>query len=205
MTSKLYKIVLIGDVDVGKSSLYVRFRDNRFIEILRTTAGMDNCKRTVTYTDSSGTLTEGTLNLWDTAGMERAGSLTSNYYLSTHAIFLCYDVTEPGTLSSLKNWMNEATRYTRDSPVLYFLIGNKLDLNHEIQVSEETAKNFAESVKIPTERTFRISVKSGTGVDHMFSKAFNLLAKAMAPSQHNPDVALGWDTAQENESKNCPC
>lgn len=54
MTTRSYKVVMIGECGVGKSSLYLRFRDNKFVEILRSTVGMDNCKRLATYIASDG-------------------------------------------------------------------------------------------------------------------------------------------------------
>ena len=58
----LFKTVMIGDQDVGKSSLFVRFRDDRFVEILRSTIGLDNTKKSLTFTDDEGNEKSGTVS-----------------------------------------------------------------------------------------------------------------------------------------------
>ena len=111
------------------------------------------------------------LSLWDTAGHDRAGAMTSTYYRNSHGILLMYDVTDPGSLVHCAQWKEEAERY---SYPVYFLAGNKCDLENECEVEEEVARNFAQKHNIPADNVFRILMKTGDGIEEMID---NILAK----------------------------
>ena len=147
------------------------------------------------------------LNLWDTAGMERAGSMTGGYYTSSNAIVMVYDASEPSTLTSCVSWKDEAKRYAKPEPV-YFLAGNKCDKIHDIEVDERTAYNFAEKHNIPRENVFRISAKSGKGVNEMFLSILSKLSTSPKPYDKIDHVVPTFEDAyreDNKEKKGCSC
>src|SRR5580704_13228178 len=88
----LFKLLLIGDSGVGKSSLLLRFADDTFTESFISTIGVDyKCKTLDIY----GNIVK--LQIWDTAGQERFRTITSNYYRDPPAAIICFDLTNPET------------------------------------------------------------------------------------------------------------
>ncbi|XP_006277597.1 ras-related protein Rab-35 isoform X2 [Alligator mississippiensis] len=98
----LFKLLLIGDSGVGKSSLLLRFADNTFSSSFVTTIGVDFRVRTVVL---GGLRLR--LQVWDTAGQERFRTITSTYYRNAHGVIVVYDVTNPDSFVSVKRWMHE--------------------------------------------------------------------------------------------------
>ncbi|XP_031682943.1 ras-related protein Rab-35 isoform X2 [Oncorhynchus kisutch] len=101
----LFKLLIIGDSNVGKSSLLLRFADNSFSGSYITTIGVDFKIRTV---DIDGERVK--LQIWDTAGQERFRTITSTYYRNTHGVIIVYDVTNPESFVNVKRWLNEITQ-----------------------------------------------------------------------------------------------
>merc|ERR1712154_604897 len=102
----LFKLVLIGDATVGKTSLLLRFADDCFEDNYISTIGVDFRFRTLTI---DGELVK--LQIWDTAGQERFRTITSAYYRGADGIILIYDITNPSTFSHVQDWLNEAQQY----------------------------------------------------------------------------------------------
>ncbi|XP_029363970.1 ras-related protein Rab-10 isoform X1 [Echeneis naucrates] len=101
----LFKLLIIGDSNVGKSSLLLRFADNSFSGSYITTIGVDFKIRTV---DIEGERVK--LQIWDTAGQERFRTITSTYYRNTHGVIIVYDVTNPESFVNVKRWLNEISQ-----------------------------------------------------------------------------------------------
>uniref|UniRef100_A0A8D3BL79 Si:dkey-16l2.16 n=1 Tax=Scophthalmus maximus TaxID=52904 RepID=A0A8D3BL79_SCOMX len=101
----LFKLLIIGDSNVGKSSLLLRFADNSFSGSYITTIGVDFKIRTV---DMEGERVK--LQIWDTAGQERFRTITSTYYRNTHGVIIVYDVTNPESFVNVKRWLNEISQ-----------------------------------------------------------------------------------------------
>lgn len=108
----LFKIVLIGDMSVGKTSVVQRFKNGSFIDRQGTTIGVDFTMKTLVV-GKSITLLNGSiipisdgkrvkLQIWDTGGQERFRTITQSYYRSANGIVLCYDITSPQSFQSLQ-------------------------------------------------------------------------------------------------------
>lgn len=104
------------------------------------------------------------LQIWDTAGQERFRTITSSYYRGAHGIIVVYDCTDQETFSNLKQWLEEIDRYACDN-VNKLLVGNKNDQTSKKAVEYETAKEYADHLKIPFLET---SAKNGANVEQAF-------------------------------------
>ena len=98
----LFKLLIIGDSGVGKSSLLVRFADNTFSGNYITTIGVDFKIRTI---EINGERVK--LQIWDTAGQERFRTITSTYYRGTHGVIVVYDVCSGDSFANVKRYVNK--------------------------------------------------------------------------------------------------
>jgi len=127
-----FKILLIGDSGVGKSSLLVSFISNS-VEDLSPTIGVDFKIKLLTVGGKKLKLT-----IWDTAGQERFRTLTSSYYRGAQGIILVYDVTRRDTFTNLSDvWAKEVELYSTNQDCVKMLVGNKVDIDSERVVSRE--------------------------------------------------------------------
>ncbi|XP_039067307.1 ras-related protein RABC2a-like isoform X2 [Hibiscus syriacus] len=139
-----FKILLIGDSGVGKSSLLVTFISN-FVHDLSPTIGVDFKIKMVTIGGKRLKLT-----IWDTvaAGQERFGTLTSSYYRGAHGIILVYDVTRRETFTNLSEiWAKEVELYSTNPECIKILVGNKVDRDSERAVTREEGMALAQQRK----------------------------------------------------------
>lgn len=136
-----FKILLIGDSAVGKSSLLVTFISNA-VDDLAPTIGVDFKIKFLTVGGKKLKLT-----IWDTAGQERFRTLTSSYYRGAQGIILVYDVTRRDTFTNLSDvWAKELELYSTNKDCVKMLVGNKLDRESERAVSREEGLALAKEL-----------------------------------------------------------
>lgn len=136
-----FKILLIGDSGVGKSSLLVSFISNS-VEDLSPTIGVDFKIKLLTVGGKKLKLT-----IWDTAGQERFRTLTSSYYRGAQGIVLVYDVTRRETFTNLSDvWAKEVELYSTNQDCVKMLVGNKVDKDSERVVSKEEGMTLAKEL-----------------------------------------------------------
>ncbi|KAK4272819.1 hypothetical protein QN277_021322 [Acacia crassicarpa] len=136
-----FKILLIGDSGVGKSSLLVSFISNSS-EDLAPTIGVDFKIKHLTVGGKKLKLT-----IWDTAGQERFRTLTSSYYRGAQGIILVYDVTRRDTFTNLSEiWSKEVELYSTNQNCVKMLVGNKVDRDSERVVSREEGLALAKEL-----------------------------------------------------------
>ncbi|XP_075945942.1 ras-related protein Rab-19 isoform X2 [Anarhichas minor] len=135
----LFKIILVGDSDVGKTCVVQSFKSGIFIAKQQNTIGVDFTVRTL---DIDGKKVK--MQVWDTAGQERFRTITQSYYRSAHGALVAYDITRRSTFESVSQWIREVEQFGASSVVL-ILIGNKSDLQDQRQVLFEDACTLAEN------------------------------------------------------------
>eukprot|EP01121_Diplochlamys_sp_Union-15-3_P001377 TRINITY_DN1119_c0_g1_i1.p1 TRINITY_DN1119_c0_g1~~TRINITY_DN1119_c0_g1_i1.p1 ORF type:complete len:201 (-),score=40.50 TRINITY_DN1119_c0_g1_i1:110-685(-) len=156
---KLLKLLIIGDSNVGKSSLLLRFTENSFNDKFTSTVGVDFKIKTL--------LIDGKkikLQIWDTAGQEKFRTITSSYYRGTHGVVVMFDLNNPETFEHVQTWISEIDSSCTSS-IEKLLVGNKCDLPR--QVSEESVNELVKREKLEYIAT---SAKDNTNVEAAFLK-----------------------------------
>ncbi|CAH0388857.1 unnamed protein product [Bemisia tabaci] len=195
----LFKLLIIGDSGVGKSSLLVRFSDNRFSGNYITTIGVDFKIRTV---DIDGEKVK--LQIWDTAGQERFRTITSTYYRDTHGVIVVYDVTNGESFANVKRWLHEIDQNCE--VVNKILVGNKNDAPESKVVLTEDAQRFANQMGI---QLFETSAKDNINVEEMFMAITRLVLrskkerKERQANANNDIVNLRKSHLKSNKRKFC--
>ncbi|KAK1392684.1 RAB GTPase-like [Heracleum sosnowskyi] len=134
-----FKILLIGDSAVGKSSLLLTFISNSLLQDTSPTIGVDFKIKLLTVGGKKLKLT-----VWDTAGQERFRTLTSSYYRGAQGIILVYDVTKRETFTNLSDvWAKEVDLFSTNQNCVKMLVGNKVDIESERAVSREEGISLA--------------------------------------------------------------
>ena len=140
--SPIYKVILVGDSGVGKTcllSMYVK----GIIEQTIPTIAVEFCTKEIELYDG----TKIKVQLWDTAGEERFKSLAMTYYRKAYGILLLFDVTKKSSFMACKNYLEEV-RINSDKKCVIYLVGNKIDLADERQITKEEAEDFAKKENI---------------------------------------------------------
>ena len=136
----LYKILMIGNTNVGKSSLLLQLTDNRFMFGITPTIGVDFGITNIVIDN-----TNIKLQIWDTAGQDRFRNITTSYYKGCNGVFLVFDVTNRKSFDDLNYWYSELLKHNTSKFVL-FVIGNKTDLVERRNVSSIEANDYAKSI-----------------------------------------------------------
>ncbi|KAK6147089.1 hypothetical protein DH2020_018001 [Rehmannia glutinosa] len=157
-----FKILLVGDSAVGKSSLLVSFISN-VVDDLSPTIGVDFKIKFLTVGEKRLKLT-----IWDTAGQERFRTLTSSYYRGAQGIILVYDVTRRDTFTNLSDvWAKELELYSTHEDCIKMLVGNKVDRESERVVSREEGITLAKELGC---LFFECSAKTRQNVERCFEE-----------------------------------
>ncbi|WKY15801.1 hypothetical protein Q1695_000912 [Nippostrongylus brasiliensis] len=181
----LFKIVVVGDHNCGKSCILLRFAENTFRADHVSTLGVDFKLKTIKLGRDKIRL-----ELWDTAGMERYRTIYNSYYHSAHGVMCVYDMTSEKSFNNLEGyWLKEIKHHAPQNAVL-MLVGNKADLEAEKQVDFARAERLATRLGVSL---YEVSAKTGINCED----AFQTLAAAMrekitASSMHS-------DESEENE------
>ncbi|TCD65470.1 GTP-binding protein of the rab/ypt [Steccherinum ochraceum] len=169
-----FKLVLLGESAVGKSSLVLRFVKDQFDDYRESTIGAAFLTQTVSLDDGTTVKFE----IWDTAGQERYKSLAPMYYRNANCAVVVYDITQTASLEKARSWIRELQRQA-DPSIVIALCGNKSDLSARRQVSQEEAKKYADEEGLMWGET---SAKSGEGVADIFTAIAKKLPLTAPPS-----------------------
>lgn len=162
MSMKLaFKVCILGDPGVGKTSLIIRFIENKFKENYIPTLGVDFLtKKLQVGKDKVPT----TLTIWDIGGQWK--ERLHLYLQGSDGAIIIYDITRKTTFNSVSDWLNYVLEYSGEIPFL--IVGNKLDLAAQRKVTLEEAISLAETIN--NAEILEASAKTGKTVNMMFSK-----------------------------------
>ncbi|KAF7051963.1 hypothetical protein CFC21_060136 [Triticum aestivum] len=153
------KLVLLGDVGAGKSSLVLRFVKGQFVEFQESTIGAAFFSQTLAVNDETVKF-----EIWDTAGQERYHSLAPMYYRGAAAAIVVYDISNQASFTRAKKWVQELQAQGNQNTVVA-LAGNKADLLEAREVQIEEAKTYAQENGLFFMET---SAKTATNVNDIF-------------------------------------
>ena len=163
MTAKyIIKILTLGDTLVGKSSIVLRFSDNRFDDNQLATIGIDYKTKYIKVKDASVKVL-----LWDTAGQEKFRNIARQYYKGANGVLLIYDVCDRKSYERIGFWMDELKQNNEIEQLYIILVGNKIDLEEKRVVTREEAEKYAEDNNI---NYLEVSAKTGEGILDLFNE-----------------------------------
>uniref|UniRef100_A0A914GQX4 Uncharacterized protein n=1 Tax=Globodera rostochiensis TaxID=31243 RepID=A0A914GQX4_GLORO len=156
------KVVVLGNMGVGKTSILLRHDGQGFTSQMSSTLGASYiCSRS-----KADNGREFELQIWDTAGQERFRSMVPLYMRNSSAAMLVFDITNRQSFRDLESWIKEVERIDETGHVFLFVVANKCDLNEMRMVSEEEGRQFAEKQNAHYCET---SALSGKGIETVMS------------------------------------
>jgi len=177
-TAAQFKVVLLGEGSVGKTSIMLRYTENKFNTKHVSTVQAAFASKQLFFDRQ---LVE--LQIWDTAGQERFHALSPIYYRNSNGALLVYDITDLASFDRVKNWINELRKILGDK-VCIVIAGNKSDLCGSRLVEEEAARSFASSVGVPY---FECSAKENIDVDIVFAQLTKAMFEKLKQQQQQHD------------------
>ena len=203
-----FKVVLVGESGVGKTSIITQFIDQTFQEDQQSTTGGTFSTKTVIC--DNGKILK--FEIWDTAGQERYRSLTKMFYKDANAAVMVYDITRKDSFDELKNYWAEQIKESSPKEIILAVAANKSDLIEQESVDEGEARNFAAEYGAIYTST---SAKSTAGVTNLFEEIAKKYSGASsitikndedeqpAETTHKKDTVKLGDTKKKDGKKGC--
>ena len=183
-----FKVIMIGDLAVGKTSILNRFIKNEFNNSYTSTIGVEFSAKNIIIDN----INECRLKIWDTSGEERFRSITKQYFKDTQGAFLIFDLTKKSTFDKLNVWLEDLNDNAPEN-VSIILVGNKMDIKDRKIYLSDDAKKFALKNKMPY---IEVSAKEGTNVVYLFE---TLCKKLVNKSNNRMSINLN---SGKKEKKN---
>ena len=169
MVEYQYKIVILGNSNVGKTCIVHRFAHDEFLDSSQPTIGANFVTKRF---EADSTLYK--FEVWDTAGQEKYRSLTPMYYKGAAAALVCYDISMPGSLDAAREWIRELHDHAPPTVVIA-LVGNKADLNRA--VPKDQAISLCQKFSLIHSE---VSAKTGENIGETFINIAKKLPKSTA-------------------------
>ena len=152
-------ILLVGDANVGKTSILLKYTENFFPNQYQATIGVEYKMKIIKLNNMNIKL-----QIWDTAGQERYKSIAKNFFHSANGVFLVFDITDKKSFENLNKWI-EDVKENSPKDCKYIIIGNKSDLSNQRTISTFEIDNF---VKEKKSSYFEVSAKNDEGLNEAF-------------------------------------
>ena len=175
----LYKVIIIGDTNVGKSNILTRYLKDEFSSNTKSTVGVE---LGIKFLKIKNTKTK--IQIWDTAGQERYRAITSSYFKGSNGCFIVYDITNEASFNNIENWYEQIQKETsKDIPIL--LVGNKCDLEDERKVPIEKGKEKAQNLNCAF---FETSALKKINIDKIFEELVNNIYEKTGGNKNDDDI-----------------
>ena len=189
-SAQTFKILTIGESNVGKTSILRRFVENKFSKIHLSTIGIDYRTKSLHVYGK-----DIKLKIWDTAGQERYHNITSQIYKGADGIMLVYDVTEETSFIKIKDWMEQIITNIGGDEISIVLLGNKCDVE-ERAITKERGQEMADSLKV---FYYETSALNGMGINDAFE---GLTKEIMKKKNTNHEIrAISLDSSKNQKKK----
>ncbi|KAG5271450.1 hypothetical protein AALO_G00179900 [Alosa alosa] len=189
-----FRIIMLGDSTVGKSSMLKRYTEDLFMECLNQTVGVDFYVHFLEVEPNVRVK----LQFWDTAGQERFRSVTRSYYRNSVGGLLVFDLGNRTSFDHIEEWHQEVLEHVQPHAVLFVLVGHKSDREEaaERTVSKDEAEKLAGRLGVPY---VEASSKTGENV----TAAFELLTRRIYQGLLSGEVQVrdGWDGVKSSEPR----
>ncbi|XP_061893395.1 RAB3D, member RAS oncogene family, b [Entelurus aequoreus] len=199
----MFKLLIIGNSSVGKTSFLFRYADDSFTSAFISTVGIDFKVKTVFRNDKRIKL-----QIWDTAGQERYRTITTAYYRGAMGFLLMYDITNQESFNAVQDWATQIKQYSWDNAQV-ILIGNKCDMEDDRLIPTEDGQRIAEDLGF---QFFEASAKDNINVKQVFECLVDVICDKMnesmeadlniAPNHRNQGLK---DSPPSNNKSNCAC
>ena len=161
----IIKILTLGDTSVGKSSIVLRFTEEKFDDNQFSTIGIDFKTKFIKRGDSSIKVL-----IWDTAGQEKFQNIARQYYKGANGVLLIYDIGNRKSFQRIDFWLKELKDNNRLEELFICLVGNKIDMEDKREITREEGEKYAKDNNIIF---FEVSAKTGDGINLLFDKVIN--------------------------------
>ena len=161
MEEETFKLLLLGNKNVGKTSFIMRYCDNKYEENLISTAGIDLRNKEIERNNKKIAL-----KIFDTAGQERFRSISKNYFKSSDGILLLYSINDLESFNSIKGWIDSIKEVVDLADIGMVIVGNKLDLSEDRKVSDLMREDLEKNLNI---KILEASAKSNINIENCFN------------------------------------
>jgi small GTP-binding protein len=162
-----FKVIIIGDCGVGRSSLSLKATKNIFTETYKTTIGFEFYTFNIKINNLNINL-----QIWDTCGQETFKSLISNFYKNSSLAIIVYAIDNINSFNNINMWIKDLKQFSNPN-IKIILIGNKNDLNDKRVIQFEKGKEFSKDYNF--DLFFETSAKNGFNVKNVFIDAAKIL------------------------------
>ncbi|MFX1512403.1 MAG: Rab family GTPase, partial [Promethearchaeota archaeon] len=161
----LFKMVMLGEGGVGKTSLIYQYMHSKFLDSMKATIGVDLFKKSINVTTSDNLPIRVALSVWDFSGQTEFQRVRPGFYKGARGAFLVFDLTNLESFIKIPQWHSECLNNVAGPAPLFLMVGNKVDLDNKRAITDEEIIESAEKLKIPYLLT---SAKTGDNVNQAF-------------------------------------
>lgn len=198
----MFKLLIIGNSSVGKTSFLFRYADDSFTSAFVSTVGIDFKVKTVCRNEKRIKL-----QIWDTAGQERYRTITTAYYRGAMGFLLMYDITNQDSFNAVQDWATQIKTYSWDNAQV-ILVGNKCDLEDDRVVPTEDGKRLGVDLGFDF---FEASAKDNINVKQTFEHLVDMICEKMNQSldanpssvSNNKGATLSENPPQQQSGCSC--
>ena len=199
----IIKLLTLGETEVGKTSIVLRYSDDKFHDNKIATIGIDFKIKIIKKGNEKIKV-----SIYDTAGQERFKNIVKHYYKGANGVLLIYDITKRDTFEKLEFWLEDLKENSDNLNNLFiYLIGNKNDMEEKREVSFQEATDFAKDKKLPY---IEVSAKTGNNIKKLFDEVIKGAMTKMLTNENkensvNESIRLSFLDKEEKIPKNSAC
>lgn len=176
-----YRVVLLGEATVGKTSLLRRYTENVFDEEYKQTLGTTFATKEIDVKDNEGSVRSVKISIWDMGGQSTYRELRRQYMKGSSAAIIVYDVTKPESFMAMNNWFESFREVCPDSPI--FICANKIDLADKRMVPQEPGMMLRDWFQ---SEYYETSAKVGTKVIDVFERCAEVVLLKSITDKKSP-------------------